>query len=57
MLRNLDDNKSLCGGGGNLGSSKCKRELRKLECTINYNSQGSGKTIGRDKGNLLLKLK
>ena len=36
--------------------TRCERELRKLECTINYN--GKGQTIGgRDRGNFLLKLK
>ena len=42
------------------GASATKRtkegELRKLECTINYNEKGHNRE-GRDRGNLLLKLK
>ena len=36
--------------------SRSERELRKLECTINYNGKGQSRG-GRDRGNLLLKLK
>ena len=36
--------------------SRCERELKKLECTINYEGQRSGKSVNRDRGNLLLKL-
>ena len=36
--------------------SRSERELRKLECTINYNGKGQNRG-GRDRGNLLLKLK
>ena len=35
--------------------SRCERELKKLECTINYGGQRSGKSANRDRGNLLLK--
>ena len=35
--------------------SRCERELKKLECTINYNGQRSARGANRDKGNLLLK--
>ena len=41
---------------GNMTKSKRERELRKLECTINYNEKGHNRE-GRDRGNLLLKLK
>ena len=41
---------------GNMTESKRDRELRKLECTINYNEKGHNRE-GRDRGNLLLKLK
>ena len=41
---------------GNPTESRCERELRKLECTINYNGKGQNRE-GRDKGNFLLKLK
>ena len=37
--------------------SKCERELRKLESTINYNGKNINKGGGRDRGNLLLKIK
>ena len=41
---------------GNITKSKRKRELRKLECTINYNEKDHNRE-GRDTWNLLLKLK
>ena len=41
---------------GNPSESRSKRELRKLECTINYNGKGQNRG-GRDRGNFLLKLK
>ena len=36
--------------------TRCERELRKLECTLNYNGKGLISS-GRDRGDLLLKLK
>ena len=36
--------------------SKCERELKKLEYTIKYGGQSSGKSAIRDRGNILLKL-
>ena len=36
--------------------TRCEKELRKLECTINYNGKGQTRG-GRDRGNFLLKLK
>ena len=36
--------------------SKCERELKKLECMINYGGQRSRKSAIKDRGNLLLKL-
>ena len=36
--------------------TRCERELRKLECTINYNGKDQTRG-GRDRGNFLLKLK
>ena len=36
--------------------SRCERELKKLECTINYGGQRSGKSANRDRENFLLKL-
>ena len=41
---------------GNPSESRSERELRKLECTINYNGKGQNRG-GRDRGNFLLKLK
>ena len=37
-------------------SFRCERELKKLECMINYNEQNSRKGANRDMGNPLLKL-
>ena len=36
--------------------TRCERELRKLECTINYSGKNQNRS-GRDRGNFLLKLK
>ena len=41
---------------GDPAETRCERELRKLECTINYNGKGQIRG-GRDRGNFLLKLK
>ena len=41
---------------GQTPASRCERELKKLECTINYGGQRSGKSANRDRGNFLLKL-
>ena len=41
---------------GDQAEIRCERELRKLECTINYNGKGQNRG-GRDRGNFLLKLK
>ena len=41
---------------GNPTESRCERELRKLECTINYNGKGQNRG-GRGRENFLLKLK
>ena len=35
--------------------SRCARELRKLECSVNYGGQSNRRGGGRDKGDLLLK--
>ena len=37
LLRKLNDKKNPSGSSDHLGPSKCVCELRKLECTINYN--------------------
>ena len=41
---------------GQMPVSRCERELKKLECTINYGGQRSGKSANRDRGNFWLKL-
>ena len=41
---------------GDPAETRCERELRKLECTINYNGKGQIRG-GRDRGDFLLKLK
>ena len=41
---------------GDPAVTRCERELRKLECTINYNGKGLIRG-GRDRGDFLLKLK
>ena len=57
FLRNLVDSQKLGKGKGCLTLSKSERELRKLKCIINYNGKKTSKEGGRDRGNLLLKLK
>ena len=42
---------------GSQSVSKSERELRRLRSTVNYNGKKSNKVGGRDRGNLLLKLK
>ena len=41
---------------GNSTETRCERELRKLECTINYGGKSQNRG-GRDRKNFLLKLK
>ena len=57
LLRNLVDAQKLGKGKGCLTLSKSEWELRKLKCTINYNGKKTSREGGRDRGNLLLKLK
>ena len=38
-------------------TTKCERELKKWASSINYNGRDKFKAGGRDRGNLLLKLK
>ena len=40
---------------GFAAETRCERELRKLECTINYSGKNHNRS-GRDRGNFLLKL-
>ena len=57
LLRNLVNAQKLGKGKECLTMSKSERELRKLQWTINYNGNKTIKEGGRDRGNLLLKLK
>ena len=55
-MRQMLDNQNKGPKMGQTSVSRCERELKKLECTINYGGQRSGKSAIRDRGNLLLKL-
>ena len=57
LLRNLVNAQKLGKGNGCLTLSKSERELRKMKWTINYNGKKTSREGGRDRGNLLLKLK
>ena len=57
LLRNLVNAQKLGKGKECLTLSKSERELRKLKWTINYNGKKTSREGGRDRGNLLLKLK
>ena len=57
LLRNLVNAQKLGKGKECLTMSKSERELRKLKWTINYNENKTSREGGRDRGNLLLKLK
>ena len=56
LLRNLVASQQIVKEMGITTMSKSERELRRLKSTINYNGKNTNKG-GRDKGNLLLKLK
>ena len=57
LLRNLVASQKFGKGKGNLTISKSEWELRRLKSTINYNGKKINNGGGRDRGNLLLKLK
>ena len=57
LLRNLVASQKTGKEKGNLKVSKSERELRRLRSTVNYNGNKTNKGGGRDRGNLLLKLK
>ena len=57
LLRKLVDSQKMSKEKGILSVSKSEQELRRLRCTINYNGNKSTKGGGRDRGDLLLKLK
>ena len=47
-MRQMLDNQNKGPKMGQTSVSKCERELKKLECTINYGGQRSGKNAIRD---------
>ena len=57
LLRNLVASQKMGKEKGSLIVSKSERELRRLRSIINYNGNKTNKGGGRDRGNLLLKLK
>ena len=57
LLGKLVASQKMCKEKGHLSVSKSERELRRLRTTINYNGNTINKGGGRDRGNLLLKLK
>ena len=56
LMRKLNTRQQGDNRKGDPAETRCERELRKLECTINYNGKGQNRG-GRDRGDLLLKLK
>ena len=56
LLRKMESQQSSNKRKGHPTKSRSERELRKLECTINYSGKGQNRG-GRDRGNFLLKLK
>ena len=56
LMRQMLDNQNKGLKMGQTSVSRCERELKKLECTINYGGQRSGKSAIKDRGNLLLNL-
>ena len=57
LLQNLVASQKIGKGKGNSTVSKSERELRRLKSTVNYNGNKINNGGGRDRGNLLLKLK
>ena len=57
LLRNLVASQKMSKEKGPMIVSKSERELRRLMCTINYDGNKINKGGGRDRENLLLKLK
>ena len=56
LMRQMVKNQNKVPRPGQTPVSRCERELKKLECTINYEGQRSGKSVNKDRGNFLLKL-
>ena len=57
LLGKLVASQKMCKEKGSQSVSKSEREIRRLRSTINYNGNKSNKGGGRDRGDLLLKLK
>ena len=56
LMRKMEAQQEVNKRKGYPTETRCERELRKLECTINYSGKGQNRG-GRDRGNFLLKLK
>ena len=56
LMRKIETQQAEDKRKGFVSETRCERELRKLECTINYSGKNQNRS-GRDRGNLLLKLK
>ena len=56
LMRKLEVQQEANKRKGYPTETRCERELKKLECTINYSGKGQNRG-GRDRGNFLLKLK
>ena len=57
LLGKLVASQKMCKEKGSMSVSKSERELRRLRSTINYNGNKINKGGGRDRRDLLLKLK
>ena len=57
LLSNLVESQKLRKEKGSMTVTKSERELRRLRSTINYDGKKINKGVGRDRENLLLKLK
>ena len=56
LMRKIEAQQAEDKRKGFVSETRCERELRKLECTINYSGKNQNRS-GRDRGNFLLKLK
>ena len=56
LMRKIESQQVVDKRKGLVSETRCERELRKLECTINYSGKNQNRS-GRDRGNFLLKLK
>ena len=56
LMRKIEAQQAEDKRKGFASETRCERELKKLECTINYSGKNQNRS-GRDRGNCLLKLK